>query len=137
EQCHGKRFIDRIGIRMLELFGAKSSAAMQAERFARALFPAALGLSILVFLYAYGTEDAASQATLRALSVLVAACPCAVGLALPLAYASSAASAARHGILFRDPASMEALAQTQEVLFDKTGTLTKGTLEVVDIVAPV
>lgn len=136
ERPYGQRFIDRIGIRMLELFGAKSTVAMQAERFARFLIPAALTLAALVFVYAWYADHDIAAAALRALSVLVAACPCAVGLALPLAYAASAASAARHGILFRDPASMEALALSRSVLFDKTGTLTKGTLEVVDVIAP-
>jgi heavy metal translocating P-type ATPase len=136
EQPCGQRFIDRIGVRMLELFGAKSAVALQAERFARWLIPFALALSGATFLYAYQVSGDATHAVLRALSVLVAACPCAVGLALPLAYAASTASAARRGILFRDPASMEALARAKEVLFDKTGTLTSGKLEVVDVIAP-
>ncbi|MGV3654155.1 MAG: heavy metal translocating P-type ATPase, partial [Noviherbaspirillum sp.] len=136
ERPCGQRFIDRIGIRMLELFGAKSMVAMQSERFARFLIPGALALSILVFLYAWSKDGDLAAAALRALSVLVAACPCAVGLALPLAYAAAAASAARQGILFRDPASMEALARSRSILFDKTGTLTKGRLEVVDVFAP-
>lgn len=130
ERAFGERFLDRIGVRMLELSGAKSATALQAERFARWLLPAAIALALLSFLVAWMAGAGLVPATLRALSVLVAACPCAVGLALPLAYAASAASAARHGILFRDPASMEALAQAQSVLFDKTGTLTHGQLEV-------
>lgn len=136
EQPYGKRFIDRIGIRILELCGAKSMMAMQAERFARLLVPSALGLAVLIFVYTWSVERDAASATLRALSVLVAACPCAVGLALPLTYAASAGSAARQGILFRDPASMEALARCRSILFDKTGTLTNGRLEVVNVVAP-
>ncbi|MGV3742457.1 MAG: heavy metal translocating P-type ATPase [Burkholderiaceae bacterium] len=135
EKLHGQRFIDRIGVRMLELFGEKSTVALLAERFARWLIPFALGLATLAFAYAYVSSGDAMDATLRALSVLVAACPCAVGLALPLAYATSAATAARNGILFRDPASMESLAQAKEILFDKTGTLTTGKLEVAEIVA--
>lgn len=133
EQPYGQRFIDRIGIRMLELFGAKSASAMQAERFARWLIPAALVTAGLSFAMAWFSSGDAVQAALRALSVLVAACPCAVGLALPLAYAASAGSAARNGILFRDPASLEALAQAREILFDKTGTLTEGRLEVTQV----
>lgn len=134
DKPHGQRFIDRIGVRMLELFGEKSTVALQAERFARWLIPFALALAATAFLYSYAMHGNAPDAMLRALSVLVAACPCAVGLALPLAYATSAATAARHGILYRDPASMEALAQAKEILFDKTGTLTTGKLEIVDII---
>lgn len=128
EQPYGRRFIDRIGVRMLELFGARSAAASQAERFARWLIPAALGLAAASFASGFLAHGDATAAALRALSVLVAACPCAVGLALPLAYSTSAASAARNGILFRDPASLEALANAREILFDKTGTLTEGRL---------
>ena len=127
---YGERFLDRIGVRMLELAGAKSTVALQAERFARWLLPLALALAALSFGLVWLAGGGAVPALLRALSVLVAACPCAVGLALPLAYAAAVASAAPHGILFRDPASLEALAGAREILFDKTGTLTHGQLEV-------
>ena len=130
EQPYGQRFIDRIGVRMLELLGTRSAVAMQAERFARWLVPAAVVLAIASFALAWAGTGDATQAALRALSVLVAACPCAVGLALPLAYAAATASAAQQGILLRDPGSLEALAGAREILFDKTGTLTEGMLEV-------
>ncbi len=135
ERAYGDRFLDRIGVRMLELFGEKSAVALQAERFARWLLPIALALAVIALLAGWLATGDATEATLRALSVLVAACPCAVGLALPLAYAAAAASAAREGILFRDPASLEALAKANEILFDKTGTLTHGALEVAAVVA--
>lgn len=135
EQVFGQRFIDRIGIRMLELFGSKSAVALQAERFARWVIPFAVSLAALVFMYAWLTDGEASDAAMRALSVLVAACPCAVGLALPLAYSISAASSAANGVLFRDPASLESLALAKEVHFDKTGTLTDARLEVAEIIS--
>ncbi|WP_150304229.1 heavy metal translocating P-type ATPase [Pseudomonas saliphila] len=133
--AYGDRFVDRIGVRMLELSGAKSTVALQAERFARWLVPTAVGLSAVAFAYGYGTTGDVAEAALRALSVLVAACPCAVGLALPLAYATATGTAARQGIMFRDPASMEALAGAREMLFDKTGTLTSGKLEVEEVIS--
>jgi heavy metal translocating P-type ATPase len=133
ERAYGQRFLDRIGVRMFELFGAKSAVALQAERFARWLLPLAVGLASLSFVIVWHQSGDGVAAALRALSVLVAACPCAVGLALPLAYAAAVTSAAPHGILFRDPASMEALAGAQEILFDKTGTLTHGQLEVAEL----
>lgn len=134
ERAWGGRFIDRIGVRMLELLGTKSAVALQAERFARWLVPAALALAAASFAWAWLATGDAAGAALRALSVLVAACPCAVGLALPLAYAASTASAARRGILLRDPASLEALAGAREILFDKTGTLTEGVLAVREVI---
>lgn len=134
-QPYGSRFIDRIGARMLEVFGAKSAVALQAERFARLLIPFALALTALTFALGWWHSGDFAASLQRALSVLVAACPCAVGLALPLAYATSAATAARHGMLFRDPASMEALAHAREIHFDKTGTLTAGRLDVAGVIA--
>lgn len=133
DQPWGQRFIDRIGVRMLELLGTRSAAAMQAERFARWLVPGALLLAAASFVVAWVATGDPVQAALRSLSVLVAACPCAVGLALPLAYAAATASAAREGVLLRDPASLEALAGAREILFDKTGTLTEGVLEVREV----
>ena len=133
-QPYGSRFIDRIGTRMLEVFGARSAVALQAERFARLLVPFALGVSALTLGLAWWHSGDFASSLQRALSVLVAACPCAVGLALPLAYAASAATAARHGILFRDPASVEALAYAKEIQFDKTGTLTTGRLAVASVI---
>ena len=132
---YGSRFIDRIGARMLEVFGAKSAVALQAERFARLLIPFALTVAALTLALAWWHSGDFAASLQRALSVLVAACPCAVGLALPLAYAASASTAARHGILFRDPASMEALAHAKEIQFDKTGTLTEGRLAVAGVAA--
>ncbi len=60
-----------------------------------------------------------------ALSVLLVACPCALGLATPLAYRAMRASLARRGILIRDPRALEAAAMVDKVLLDKTGTLTQ------------
>ncbi|QNA88705.1 cation-translocating P-type ATPase [Massilia sp. Dwa41.01b] len=96
--------------------------------FARWLIPAALALVVASFAAGFLAHGDATSAALRALSVLVAACPCAVGLVLPLACSTSAGSAARNGILFRDPASLEALANAREILFYKTRTLTEGRL---------
>jgi Cu2+-exporting ATPase len=66
------------------------------------------------------------RALLVGLAVLVVACPCAVGLAAPLATSLGIGRLARCGCLVRDPAALEALARTRLVAFDKTGTLTSG-----------
>ncbi len=67
-----------------------------------------------------------------ALAVVVAACPCAIGLAAPLVQALAAAAAARSGLLLRDPAVLARIATVSDVVCDKTGTLTEGRMRVHD-----
>jgi heavy metal translocating P-type ATPase len=71
-----------------------------------------------------------AQALLTAVAVLVVACPCALGLATPLALAVSLGRTTRAGILVRNPVALETAAQVQRVVFDKTGTLTRGRMSV-------
>lgn len=133
EQSLGNRRVDKLGLRMLELFGAKSSMSRTAERFVRLLLPFAMTVALLALIRHLWLGMALDGALLASLSVLVAACPCAVGLALPLAFSAGGAHASRRGILFRDPASVEALASANLFAFDKTGTLTTGQLEVAEV----
>src|SRR6202041_3261030 len=70
---------------------------------------------------------------LIALSVLVVACPCAVGLAAPMAHSLGIGQLARHGCVVRNPAALEALAGACLIAFDKTGTLTLGRPQLVDL----
>ena len=75
----------------------------------------------------FGPRDSAfTFAAICAVSVLIVACPCAVGLATPAAVVAGMRRATRLGLLFRDPATLERLASVDTVLFDKTGTLTEG-----------
>jgi len=129
----GERRLDMLGLRMLELFGERSSLSETAERFVRFLLPAMVIASLLALVHYLWQGRPVDAAILGALSILVAACPCAVGLAMPLAYAFTAREAARRGILVRDPASVEALGRVRTMAFDKTGTLTQGRLGVVEI----
>ncbi|MBQ1029654.1 copper-translocating P-type ATPase [Micromonospora sp. C97] len=105
--------------------GSGGRAQLLADRFAAALFYLATGTAVLTVLVwtALGQPD---EAVVRAVTVLVIACPHALGLAIPLVVALSTALAARSGILVKDRLALERMRTVGAVLFDKTGTLTRG-----------
>ncbi|CAN0550014.1 unnamed protein product, partial [Ectocarpus sp. 12 AP-2014] len=122
----GKRRLDKLCDEMRRYQAKKGELQKLADRFAAWLSPLALVLALLTLpaalLFGVGWEDA----FVRALSVLVVACPCAVGLAVPLASLAGSGQAMQQGIALRDPAALETLARIRSVAFDKTGTLTTG-----------
>jgi Cu+-exporting ATPase len=93
--------------------------------------PSVLAISVLTFVVSTLVFDVTiAQAIVRALAIVVVACPCAMGLATPSAIMVAIGRAARSGILIRGGDTLERLGQISHVAFDKTGTLTKGTLSV-------
>ena len=103
-----------------------------ADRVVGASVPLVLALGGLTMLY-WAQWLPLDRALLFGLAVLVVACPCAVGLAAPLATSLGIGRLARCGCLVRDPGVLEALARTRLLAFDKTGTLTSGRAHVVGI----
>jgi Cu2+-exporting ATPase len=110
---------------------SSSRAQVLADRFAALLFYVAAGSAVLTFVIwaLLGQMDRAVENTV---TVLVIACPHALGLAIPLVIALSTAIAARNGILVKDRLALERMRTIDAVLFDKTGTLTKGEHVVTD-----
>jgi P-type Cu+ transporter len=99
------------------------------DRIARWFVPIVLIAAVGTFAgwVAFGPSGSAfTYAAVCAVGVLIVACPCAVGLATPTAVVVGMRRAARSGLLFRDPATLERLASVDTILFDKTGTLTEG-----------
>ncbi len=94
------------------------------DRVAGVFVPVVLGISLLT-LVAWSFVDV-GQGVVASVAVLVVACPCAMGLATPVSLVIGVGNAARAGILLRDGASLQALAEVDVVVFDKTGTLTLG-----------
>jgi P-type Cu2+ transporter len=113
---------------------SRSRAQALADRAAALLFYFAAGAGILTLAVwlALGEPD---QAIERTVTVLVIACPHALGLAIPLVIAISTALAARNGILVKDRLALERMRTVDAVLFDKTGTLTKGEPQLSGVVA--
>ena len=104
---------------------SRSRAQALADRFAALLFYVAVGAGIITYAVwlVLGDPDAA---VVRTVTVLVIACPHALGLAIPLVISLSSSLAARAGILVKDRLALERMRTVDAVLFDKTGTLTKG-----------
>ena len=98
-----------------------------ADRFTTWFLPTAIGVAVLTYLI--------SGEPLYAIAVLVAACPCAAGLATPLSVVASVGSGARHGLLIKGGRYLEALAKVDCVVMDKTGTVTFGQPRVTDVVS--
>jgi len=124
------------GIRRLvaDAQASRSRAQALADRAAAVLFYAALGAGIITFI-AWTLADDVDQAIESAVTVLVIACPHALGLAIPLVIALSTAMSARNGILVKDRLALERMRTVDAVLFDKTGTLTEGRPTVHDVAA--
>jgi P-type Cu2+ transporter len=103
-----------------------------ADRFAGVLVYVAIGVGLLTFLVwaAIGRPD---DAVVRSVTVLVIACPHALGLAIPLVISLATAVSARAGILVKSRLALERMRTIDAVLFDKTGTLTKGAHVVVEV----
>ena len=104
---------------------SSSRAQVLADRFAALLFYVATGAAIITFI-SWAIAGEMKQAIEATVTVLVIACPHALGLAIPLVIALSTAIAARNGILVKDRLALERMRTVDAVLFDKTGTLTKG-----------
>ncbi len=105
---------------------AKAPIQRLVDRVSAVFVPAVLGIGFLTLLgWGLGTGDW-TRAVLNAVSVLVIACPCALGLATPTAIMAGTGVAARHGILIKDAQALELAHAVRAVAFDKTGTLTVG-----------
>src|SRR5918997_3163620 len=111
-----------------------SRAQVLADRFAALLFYVAAGAGLVTFLVWWGLGDL-DDGVVRTVTVLVIACPHALGLAIPLVISLSTAVAARAGILVKDRLALERMRTVDAVLFDKTGTLTRGAHVVAGVAA--
>ncbi|WP_158047438.1 heavy metal translocating P-type ATPase [Skermanella pratensis] len=122
-------------VRMVE--GAQASKApiqRTVDRVSAVFVPVVLVIAAVTFAAWWALGGDLEAAILTAVSVLVIACPCALGLATPTAIMVGTGSAARHGILIKDAEALERAHAVTVVAFDKTGTLTEGKPRVTDLV---
>jgi len=118
--------VARIATQVRTAQSARAPAQALADRVAGWFVPAVLAFAAATFAGGLAVGLEPGTALLRAISVLVVACPCALGIATPIALAAGLGALARAGVLVRDPTSLERLRRIATVAFDKTGTLTEG-----------
>ena len=122
-------------IQMVEGAAAtKAPIAKVADKVSGVFVPTVMGIALVTFIvWLFAGHYAVGYALARAISVLVISCPCALGLATPVAVMVGNGKGARNGILFKTAASLEMTGRAQYVVLDKTGTITQGTPQVTDV----
>ena len=114
-------------IRLVEAAAAgKAPIAKLADRVSAVFVPTVIGLALLTALIWICAGKSAGFVLARAVSVLVISCPCALGLATPVAIMVGSGVGAKNGILFKTAAALEAAGKTEILVLDKTGTVTEG-----------
>ena len=120
-----------------EAQGSKAPIQRLADVVSSYFVPAVFIIAVLTFIvwFIFGPNPAFTFALINFVAVLIIACPCALGLATPMAIMVSSGSAASRGILIKDATSLEIANKINTVILDKTGTLTQGKPQLTDIVA--
>ena len=111
---------------MQEGLSRKTAVELFADRLIRWVVPGLLGLAVGTAWYLVYQGHTLEESLLRAVTILVVSCPCALGIAVPLAKVASIGVGRTKGILIRDPAALEKMKKLDVLIFDKTGTLTEG-----------
>ena len=112
--------------------GSKANLARLADKVTAIFVPVVVTIALITFGLTWWLTGMIDTALMHAVSVLVIACPCALGLATPAAIMAGMGVAARHGVWFKDAQSLEAAGSIDTVVLDKTGTLTIGKPTIVD-----
>ncbi len=113
---------------------SKAPIAKVADRVAGIFVPAVLLVAFVTTIIWIFVNNSLGYALARGISVLVISCPCALGLATPVAIMAGSGIGARNGALFKSATALEVLGRCKTVVLDKTGTLTNGTPTVTDII---
>lgn len=114
--------------------GSRSELERTVDKISKVFVPSVIVVAILAFAVSYGFGFAPlDEALMRAITILVIACPCALGLATPLAITAAVGNASRQGILVSDSSVLEKIRHLDVLIFDKTGTITEGKFELVDV----
>jgi Cu+-exporting ATPase len=116
-----------------EAQGSKAPIQALADRVAAVFVPVVIGIALVTFGLWWSIGGDATQALIRLVSVLVIACPCALGLATPTAIMAGTGKGAQQGVLFKTSEALQTAAAVDTVVLDKTGTITMGKPRVTDV----
>ena len=119
-----------------DAMGSKAPIARLVDVVSGYFVPTVMILSILTFLiwFNFGPSPVLAFAIVTAVTVLIIACPCAVGMAVPMSLVAGVGKGAEHGVLIRNGEALQTASQLKIVVLDKTGTITKGKPELTDVV---
>ena len=114
---------------------SKAPVEQLADKISNVFVPIVVVIATLTFLVWIWSGAGFTAALLRTIAVLIISCPCAMGLATPLAVMVGMGRGAQQGILFKSSSAMQKMSELTHVVLDKTGTVTQGELSVTDVVA--
>ncbi len=123
----------RITRMVLAAQSEKAPAQQLADRISRIFVPVVLVLSVITFIAWYVGDFGIAKSITAAVAVLVIACPCALGLATPIALMVASGKAAKSGIIIRSPRAIEKALKITDAVFDKTGTITSGQMVLLEM----
>ncbi len=135
EKVGSETLLAQIIARVRDAQGSKAPVQHLVDKIASVFVPVVIIISLLTFMVwmIFGGENALTHALLGMVTVLIIACPCALGLATPTAIMVGVGKGASQGILIKDAESLETAHKINTVVLDKTGTITKGKPEVKEI----
>lgn len=113
---------------------SKAPIQLLADRISNVFVPIVLAIAIITFCVWYFAFGDLTQGILRMISVLIISCPCAMGLATPLAVMVGMGRGAEQGILFKSSEALQRVGDVTHIVLDKTGTITEGKLSVTDVI---
>lgn len=119
-----------------DAMGSKAPIARLVDVVSSIFVPTVMIISILTFVVwiNFGPSPTLALAIVTAVTVLIIACPCAVGMAVPMSLVAGVGKGTEHGVLIRNGEALQTAAQLKTIVLDKTGTITKGKPELTDLV---
>ncbi len=130
EQVGSQTQLARLTRSVIQAQGEKAPLARMADRISAIFVPVIIALSLITFLSWYFSGASLSEAISPAITLLVIACPCALGLATPIAFLVASGRGAQLGIIISSPAVLEDTREIDLVVLDKTGTVTTGDIDI-------